>query len=801
MRELRDAIRQWARTPVITVVVVLSLALGIGANTAIFSLIDSLLIRPLPVRAPDSLVRIGATRFPYHGVPVWRRINDSGLFESTAAMSLLRPDISETAERQSALGLAVSGTFFDTLGVGPAIGRLLTTDDDRIGTPLVAVVDYELWQSRYHGRAEILGATIRLDGKPFTIVGVTPRGFFGLNVGRRFDVATSLNGYDALYPNQLEEVQNSFSVVARLKPGQSRSDAERAVRELQSRALPAASLLERLRGEWNLSPAAAGLMTTARDQYRKPLAILMALAALVLVIASVNVANLLLARCVERRGELAVRLSLGASRWSLMRGVLLESLVIAVAGAIVAIVIGAWTARAIVNGVAINQSGILATWIDVPLNLRVLAFTIAAGVSTALVFGAGPAWRTIRVEPLEAMRQRARGTIGGGSRLGIAQILLGLQVALAFMLVLGGGLLIKSFIAMTTQDLGFDRRNIVVAVPDFSRSSVARRERVVVSNRLRERLQASAGIQDVALVESTPFGLGTGSIPFGVDGNMPDDSTRVTHNRISAGYWRALGIPLKAGRDFEGLGRESRQVAIVNEAFASRYYAGRSALGQSIRLGLGGKRQVEVIGVAGNTRQTSLRDNAEPTLYVPFFPDDEAWLEIDIRSTLPEPQVRAAVLAILQDVAPDASVEFRSIETGVRYTAARDRVVASLAGGFGVLALLLAAIGLYGVITQQVIQRRQEFGVRVAIGAAPASVTRMILRQACLIIAAGLIVGLASALASSRLITALLFEVSPSDPLSIAAAAIFLSVVTLLAAWIPARHASRIDPMTALREE
>jgi predicted permease len=594
---------------------------------------------------------------------------------------------------------------------------------------------------------------------------------------------------------------NSFSVVARLKPGQSNIDAQRAVRELQARVLPPASLPERLRGEWNVSPAAAGLMTTAREQYQRPLSILMALAALVLTIASVNVANLLLARSVERRSELAVRLSLGASRWSLMRAVMLESLTVAVAGAVAAVFAGTWTARAIVNAVTINQSGVLATWIDVPLNLRVMIFTIAAGMMTALIFGVGPAWRSIRVDPLDAIRQRARGTIGGASRPGLAQWLLGLQVALAFMLVIGGGLLIRSFVAMTTQDLGFDQRNIVVAVPDFSRSTVARRERVAVANRIRERLRPLPGVQEVALVESTPFGLGSGSIPFGVDGQMPDDSTRTAYNRIGDGYWRTLGIAMKAGREFDAFGREGRQSAIVNEAFANRYYPGRSAIGQPIRLGLGGKRQVEVVGVVSNNRHTSLREAIEPTIYLPFFPDDEAWVEINIRSTLPASHVRAAVLGALPGAAPGASVEFRSIDTGISYAAARDRVVAVLAGGFGILALLLAAIGLYGVITQQVIRRRQEFGVRVAIGAAPASVMRLVLRQAALIVAGGMVLGLAGAMASTRLIAALLYEVTPTDPLSIAGAAAFLAAVTLLAGLIPARRAARVDPMTALRED
>ena len=803
MRDLRDAIRQWARTPVTTIVVVLSLALGIGANTAIFSLIDSLLLKPLPVRDPAQLVRVTEANFTTHGIPVWTQINDAAIFESSAAMSLLRPDISSTFERHSAFGLAVSGTFFDTLGVRPAVGRLLSPDDDRAGSPAVAVVDHEFWQTVHHGRPDVVGATIRLDGRPFTIVGVTERGFFGLNVGRRFDIAIPLNGYGMLFPDNLLSLGNSFSIVGRLREGQPIAEAERALRALQPQIranLQMPDSMPRLIAPLSVVPMTEGLATTAQDRYARPLAVLMVLVVLVLVIACANVANLLLARGSARRGELAVRLSLGASRWHVLRSLMIESLLIAFAGAVAALIAGLWSAQAIVNAVAVNQSGALATWIDVPLDVRILGFTIAAAVLTAIVFGVGPAILATRVAPLDAMRQRARGTIGGGSHGGIAQALVALQIALAFVLVLGGGLLIRSLIVMTTQDLGFDRRNLLVAVPDFSRSTVARGERVPVSDRLRERLEAIPGVQDVGFAESTPFGLGTGVVSFGIGGRAPADE-RVGLNRISDGYFRTMGIAMRAGRDFEWIGREARQSAIVNQAFANRHFAGQMPIGETIRLGLRGRPQVEIVGVVSDTRHTSLRDPIEPGIYLPLMPEDEPWIEIDIRSQVPESQMRAAVLDVMADVAPGASVEFRSVETGVGYAAARDRVVAWLAGGFAVLALLLSAIGLYGVMSHQVIRRRQEFGVRMAIGAAPSSVMRMIVRQSASIIGIGLVVGLASALASGRLIAALLYGVTPTDPISIAAAATLLAGITLAAGLIPARRAARVDPMTALRDE
>jgi predicted permease len=801
--DIPNAIRQWVRTPVITAVVVVSLALGIGANTAIFSLIDSLLIKPLPVRDPDRLVRIVDGGFPTFGIPIFRQIAESSVFESSAAMSLLRPDISETLERRSAFGIAVNGGFFETLGVTPAIGRLLTPDDDQPGSPAVAVTDYEFWQTEWNGRPEILGATVRLDGKPFTIVGVSRRGFFGLNVGRRFDIAIALNGYRTLYPDSIDEIRNSFAIIGRLKPEQTAAAAEAEVRALQPQLRAALQLSDTVRVLMNpvsVQAAASGLSASTREQYARPLVVMMALVALVLLIACTNVANLLIARGSARRGELAVRLSLGATRGQVLRSLLIESLVIALTSAVAAVIAGSWIARAIVNAVAVNQSGGFANWIDVPLDLRVMGFTVAVGVLTAIIFGVGPALWATRVDPLDAMRQRARGVIGGGSRFGIAQALVAFQVALAFVLILGGSLLVRSFISMTSQDLGFDRRNVVVAVPDFSRSRVARRERVPVTDRIRERLRTLPGVQDVGFAESSPFGFGAGVVPFAVNGGEPGEE-RVALNRVSDGYFRTMGVAVKVGRDFDWIGREPRQSAIVNEAFLTRYAAGQPPIGQAIRLGLRGRPLVEIVGVVANSRHTSLRDPVEPAVFLPLLSEDEPWLEINIRSRIPETQIRAAVLGIMSELAPGAGVEFRSIETGFQYAASRDRVIAWLAGGFAALALLLSAIGLYGVMSHQVIRRRQEFGVRVAVGAAPRLVTTLILQQAGWIIAGGVAAGLIGALASGRLIAALLYEVTPADPVSMAIAAAFLGAVTILAGLIPARRAARIDPMTALREE
>jgi predicted permease len=803
-RDLRDALRQWARTPVIAGVVVLSLAVGIGANTAVFSLIDSLLIRPLPVEHADRLVRIHNPRFNNHSIPTYEQLRDGPpVFDAIAAMSLMRPDVSATPERRSAQGLAVSGTFFDVVGVEPAIGRLIGPDDDRRGvSEPVAVLEYHYWQSAFGGRRDVIGQTIPLDGKPFTIVGVTEQGFFGTSVGRRYDVAVSLAGYLFLYPDAYRVRASSISIIGRLRNGQSAAAAQLDARARQPQiraALGVADTVEQLAQPWDVVSIRLGMTTATQERYATPLRVLMALVALVLLTACVNVANLLLARSSARRGELAVRLSLGATRLQIVRAQLIESLVLALTGAAAAVLVGHWTAQSIVDAIAINQSGALATWIEVPLDWRMLTFTGGIGVATALLFGIGPALRSTRVDPMDALKTRARGTVGSSSRLGLSQLLVAAQVAIAFVLVVGGGLLIRSFITMTTQDLGFDPRRVVVAVPDFSRSQVARQERVPVAGRIRAQVAALPGIEGVALVESTPYGIGEAVVPLVV----PDRGTEehVVINHVSDGFFAMIGMPLRAGRDFAPIGRESPTAVIVNETLAARYFADANPVGRTMRLRMFDRNEVEIIGVVADARSTSLRDPVLPTVFAAFRMNDVPWIEINIRSALGDAAVKDAVLAAVRQHAPGASVEFRSIETGIRFAAARDRVIASLAGGFAILSLLLSAIGLYGVMSHQVIRRRQEFGVRVAIGAAPASVMRMVLRHSMIVIAIGIVAGLAGALASGRVIGALLYNVTPTDPMSMAAAAIFLGLTTAAAAMIPAIRASRVDPMTALRED
>ena len=729
------------------------------------------------------------------------------MLASTAAVSLMRPDISSTRERRSAQGLAVSGSFFPLLGVQPALGRLFTPDDDREGAMTdVAVLEYEFWQSAYGGQ-NVVGQTIPLDGKPFTIIGVVQRGFFGLNVGRRFDIAIPLEGFRAAQPGVGNIGSNSLTIFGRLQPGQQMAQAQAEFRALQPAlraALNAPANLPQLHQQWDVVPLAMGLSTTAQERYRAPLMVMMAISALVLLIACANVANLLLARGAARQAEMAVRFALGASRGRVLRALVIESVSLALLGAAGGVIVGVWTARAIVKAITVNQTNNLATWIDVPLDLRMLAFTAAAGALTALIFGVGPAWWATRVDPIDAMRQRARGVVTSVARFGTAQILVAAQVAVSFVLVLGGVLLVRSFITMTTQELGFDRGQLIVATPDFMRSIENRGERIRATDRIRNDLLSQPGIDDVGYPSPRRYSIGTGMMPIEVAGHAGPDGAELREilNRVSSGYFAATGMTMLAGRDFAPLTTESANVAIVNEAFVRRYFPRTEPIGQTLRVKLKGRGQVEIIGVVRDSRAHSLRDDTAPELFLPFAPaTDNSWLEITVRTSLGEEAARQAIMAAVERQAPGASAEFRTMSSGLRDAAARERAVAWLAGGFAGLALLLSAVGLYGVLAYHVVRRRHEFGVRMAVGAAPAMVMRMVLAHTAVLLAVGLGVGLAVALAAGRVIAALLYGVSATDPTMIVVAAAILSAIALLASFLPARRAAGIEPATALRED
>ena len=807
-RDFRDAARQWARTPIVTAAVLVSLALGIGANTAIFSLIDSLLLRSLPVSRPEQLVRLQEDTFNFHSLPLFRQLTgDQGPIDGLAAVTLMLPDISPTPERRSALGLAVSGSFFNLLGVRPAMGRLIAEDDDRLGRPAnVAVLEYEFWQHQYAGRGDAIGRTVPIDGHPFTIIGVVQRGFFGLMVGRRFDVAIPLEGFRTIEPGFDDADENSLTVFARLDDGGRRGDAESALRAQQAAirgSLALAPGSTRLTKPWTLVPMAMGLSTPARSRYARPLTLLMAIVGLVLLIACANVANLLLSRAETQRGELAVRFSLGASRWQVLRALAIESLALSLAGAAGGALIGIWTARAIVEAITVNQIGAFTTWISAPLDLRILAFTSAVGVATSLVFGMGPAFWASRVDPLEATRERSRTVVSGSSRFGPVHAIVAAQVALAFVLVLGGGLLVRSFVAISTQDLGFNRDNVLVAHPDFNHSTVAREQRREALAQIRDDLAALPGIDGVGFSEGTPFGLGSATVPVALAGEPAQgNEARIPLNRISNGYLQTLGITVTSGRDFQHSDRESPRVAIVNEAFVQRFFRGESAIGRSLQVLSRRPQAVEIVGVVADLRSASLREPVSPELYLPITRETDAgWNELSIRTNTNSPAMRAAVLEAVSRVAPGASVEFRVLGDGLTYASAQERVMAWLSASFAALALLLSAIGLYGVMTSFVVRRRHEMGVRIAVGAPPSRVLGMVLKQAGAVVFAGLVLGLVLALGAGRLVSSLLFGVTASDPLMMAAAALVLASVALIAGYIPARRASRTDPMAALREE
>jgi predicted permease len=451
--------------------------------------------------------------------------------------------------------------------------------------------------------------------------------------------------------------------------------------------------------------------------------------------------------------------------------------------------------------IAVDQANVFATWIDVSPSRRMLAFTIAMGTLTSLIFGVGPALVSTRVSPIETMRQAGRGIAASRSRFGAAQLLVAAQVALSFVLVFAGALLVRSFVSMTQQNLGFDRGPLLVAVPDFSSGSVQRRDRVPVSDRIRDDIAALPGVRAASVSESTPFGFGLRPWPVIVPGQTPTDGELIPVSRISTKFISTLGMHILAGRDFAPAGLERPGVALVNETFQRRYLPRGQAVGQSLGIRMPGRTALEVVGVVADARDMSMREPVAPTVYIPLLPSDEPWIEIGIRTDADTTTLRRAVLDVVSRHAGGTRIEFRTLDVGLAAAAGRDRLVAWLAGGFALLALLLAALGLYGVMSYHVSRRRQEFGVRIAIGANPSRMTAMVIRESAVIVIAGLLGGVLAAVAAIRLIRSLLFGLSPVDPISISVAAAALSAICLVAGYLPARRAARIDPMAALRED
>ena len=821
-RDLKFAARQMRQTPIVSGIALLSLALGIGANVAIFSLVNALILKPLPIYEPDRLVIVGLERPMGTDTsvtnPMWEYLRDhQQVLMNVGVYGNPRFNLSSGGETRPAQGLFVSGRFFDTLGVTAHIGRLFTPDDDTRGGGEggpVAVLSYGFWQRQYGGSADAIGKSIALDGHPFTIIGVSQRDFLGVQIGRAFDVATPL-GTEPIIRGVESQLDGRSSwwltVIGRLAPGQSIEQAQSQLRALQPQlrdaTLPdwhADDLKQYLAEPLALMPGGTGI-SSLRTRYSQPLYVLLGIVTLVLTIACANMANLLLAQSVARQRELAVRLSLGASRWRLVRQLLIESIMLSTIGAIAGLVIARWGSRAIV---AMLSTRTQIVEMNLSMDWRVFAFTAGVGVATGLLFGVAPALRGTRLTPADALRDHSRGVVAGGGRFQAGHALVALQVALSFVLVFGSTLFVRTLVALTNQEMGFDSAQVLVGNLDLRATGVTPENRMQLFTRVREALGAIPGVDAAAMSFVTPVSGSTWNLEINVPGYAANERRGVLFNGVTPGYFKVMGTPLIAGRDIAETDRAGGpNVMVVNDAFAKKYFNADNPIGKTFTLvGYGRERKdrvVEVVGVVANAKYQRLREAVQPIMYGAFAQERTIFSSqrLAIRTLGAPMDSRNAIVAAIAGVDSDIAVDLKRLDEDLGANVLQERLVATLSGFFGGLALLLAALGLYGVMSYTVTRRRNEIGIRMALGAEPRSVIGLVLKNVALITTVGLIAGAAAAVGTGRFINALLFNLAATDRTMIVITAVTLASAAAIAGYLPARRAAKIDPMAALREE
>jgi predicted permease len=824
MQDLRLAFRALRATPIVSVVAVLSLALGIGANTAIFTLVNSLLLRRLPVADPQRLAAVSSARKvsyrPQYGYATFDQIRRHGqAFDGALAYTSCcgKSALTLGAETEMVDRQFVSGDFFTSLGVPALVGRTFTPADDVPGggpAGPVAVISYSLWQRRFGGAARIVGTPVVIERVAVTIVGVTPPEFFGVEVGRSVDVALPFNLEPLILPSTPFDADTTvLNLMLRLKPGQSLDAATAALRAVQPQvraaSLPKEFPADHLKEPFVLHAAGAGT-SSLRQRFEQPLIAIFAVVVLVLLIACANIANLQLARGAARRHELSVRLALGASRWRLARQMLAESAVLSACGAVLGVMFAAWASRALVAQLSTDVTPVA---LDLTVDWRVLAFTATATITTAMLFGVAPARRAARVAPIEALKAHGRGP-AGDARGSLSNSLIVAQVALSLLLVVAAGLFVRTFERLARVPLGFDRDRVLVAT--ITAPTVAANDRNVFYHRLVAAAAAVPGVARAGGSVNPPLvGNLLGDFVVTLPGAPipPDAETISQSTSITPGWLAAYGTSVREGRDIdEHDTRATPPVMLVNDAFARKFFPGRSLPGTTLALAFRAGNNgdiplglITVVGVVGDAVYRSIREPPRPTLYMALAQRDGPLLFpnffIAVRSSMGSPALLSrSVAAALSAVNRDLTLSFRPLADQVDAALAQDRLVAMLSGFFGSLALLLAGLGLYGVTAYAVALRRAEIGIRMALGAAPAGVVRLVLSRVSRLVGAGVLVGAAISLAASTLIGSLLYGVEPRDPLTLAGAALTLAAVGGLAAWLPAYRASHVDPAEVLRE-
>jgi predicted permease len=814
-QDVRYALRSLRGSPGFATVAILSLALGIGANTAIFSLIDSVILKTLPVAHPESLLQVtlGGNDSTFTN-PIWEQVRDrQDVFSGIFASGSRRFNLAAGGEARYAMGNLASGQFFDTLGLHALMGRTFTVADDRRGCPGIAVLSYGFWQREYGGSADAVGKKVSLDNHPFEIIGVLEPGFTGIDVGSERDLYVPICGEKIISGefSSLDRRSNWWlRVIARPKPGISASQAEARLKVLAPAVYEATvppgwkaeQQQDYRRRSLGTLPAANGL-SGLRRQYREALLVLMTIVGVVLLIACANVANLLLARSAARQKEIAIRIALGSGRARLVRQLLTESIVLSFAGAALGILFAQWGARLLVRLLTVNGSRV---FLDLSIDARVLAFTAGVSILTAILFGLAPAWKGTAVNPQAAMKANARGVIEG-AKFGLGKALVVGQVALSLLLVVGAGLMLSTFFRLETLDAGFDREHVLLVDVDLRNGNYPADQRGAAMRAMLERLRALPGVRSASVSNMTPISGSFWNENLEIESyaSKGKEDTLVYFNEVSDRYFETLRTDLLAGRDFNAHDTpESPKVAIVNQTVAKKFFAGANPIGKRFRQQDGAKwgPWIEIVGVVRDSKYGSLREKILPTAFTAASQDETPmWYTFELRAAGPPTAVISGAKAAVAAVNRDVSLQFTTLAEQVEESLSRERLLASLSGFFGALALALATIGLYGVMSYNMARRRNEIGIRMALGAEQGIVLRMVLREVAILIGAGIAIGMAAALGATRFVDSFLYGIKANDPWTLSIAAGFLALVAAIAGFLPARRALRLEPMNALREE
>jgi predicted permease len=835
--DLRYALRLFRNNPGFVAVAVLSLALGIGANTAIFTLLDTVVLKMLPVEKPEELAVFGPgfsrgingeseavnrsnQLFSY---PLYKDLrDDNSVFQQLAAIGSMDYTVyvRDTAARPDALPEAaqariVSGNYFEVLGIQPAAGRLIHPSDDVTpGAHAVVVLSHGYWQRRFASDPSIVGKTLLVQGQAYAVIGVAPEGFRGETLGWNPDLFAPLAMQQELsrFRPMLADREMSFLLLlGRLKPGIGPEQASAAMTLRFQQALRAEAggelspereqRLSQRRIE--ITPAHRAL-SSLRRQFEEPLLLLMAVVGLVLLIACANVANLLLARATARRKEVGVRLALGAGRGRLVRQLLTESLLLSGIGGLCGLLIAPWATQFLVRMVYDTAETIP---LDLDPDLRVLGFTLAVSALTGLLFGLAPALRATRLDLAPTLKVNSRGTIGETARVTLSKGLVVTQVALSLLLLVGAGLFVGTLRNLRSLNLGFrPEKLLLVAVdPRGAGYSQDRPEQLKdLYRKILDRLRTIPEVESASLSFVPLLSGARRAESVEVEGYTfgKDEPNSVREIHVTPGYFETVGMTLVEGRPFDERDRDgSQRVAVVNQKFAERFFAGRSVIGSHLSFD-GGDRNLEIVGVAGNAKYNDMREQDPELVFLPVYQALEHLNSLETRARGEPDNLSGQIKQALSEV--DRNLPVRSVttmHTQVDRALRQERLMTNLTSFFGLLALLLASVGLFGVMSYAVSRRTSEIGIRMALGAERAAVLWMVLRESLGMVVVGAAAGLAAAFASTRLLANLLYAVSPTDPLAFGVAAGVLLAVAALAAYIPARRAARVDPMVALRYE